>query len=169
MVLPAVDGKRKFSVTGWPSGVPGVMFTIISLPRMLGAACCAVESLRMRSVAGTPSIFVSMVRNTSIFCGFGAVPTSDGLSKRMRSTLPIFTPASFTSEPSRKPFASAKRARRCKWLLKGFNPPDAFRTRRIRTASAIKTSKPTRSSLIPMFMVDFGMAPPAIFRFVICD
>ena len=58
-VLPEVAGSRKFSLTGWPSEVPGVMLTNISLPRMLGDACCAVESVRMRSVAGMPSIFVS--------------------------------------------------------------------------------------------------------------
>jgi hypothetical protein len=37
------------------------MFTIISLPKRLGEACCAVESLRMRSFAATPSIVALMV------------------------------------------------------------------------------------------------------------
>jgi len=35
--------------------------------------------------------------------------------------------------------------------------PDAFRMRTINTPMAIRTSKPTRSSLRPIFLVDFGM------------
>ena len=80
------------SDTGWPRAVPGVILISISLPSRLGEPCCAVESVRMRSVAGTPSILLSIVRNASIFCGLAAVPTSEGLNKRMRSTLPIRTP-----------------------------------------------------------------------------
>src|SRR5260221_13198101 len=42
-------------------------------------------------------------------------------------------------------------------LAKGFSVREAFRINRISTAIAISTSKPTRSSLKPMFLVDFGM------------
>src|SRR6266498_3720680 len=96
----------------------GSATTVVNIVRELlqvqSDVVCVVESERMRSVAGTPSILLSMVRKTSIFCGLAAVPTSEGLNKRMRSTLPIRTPAKRTSDPSRKPFASVNRARKCR-------------------------------------------------------
>src|SRR5258708_40320816 len=43
------------------------------------------------------------------------------------------------------------------WLAKGLSVPEALRISSTKTAIAIRTSKPTRSSLKPIFLVDFGM------------
>src|SRR6266496_2658187 len=87
----------------------------------------------------------------------GALGTSDGGSKVILSTFPTRTPANRTSDPSRKPFASAKRAFKCSLRLKGLMSPDAFRMRKIRTAIEASTRSPTRTSLKPTVFFVLGI------------
>ena len=74
------------------------------------------------------------------------------------STLPTRTPASLTSDPSRRPLASPKRAFKCNFLRKGLMSPDAFRIRKMRTVIETSTSIPTRSWLSDTVFVVLGMA-----------
>src|ERR1051325_5073514 len=120
------------------------MLMSISFPSRLGEPCCACESERMRSLAGRPSIVESIVICASTR---GAPGTGDGSNKTIRSTLPTRTPASRTSDPSRKPFASAKRAFKCNFRLNGLMSPDALSMRKINTMIAKSTNMPTRSWL----------------------
>src|ERR1044072_9801176 len=59
------DVNKAPSCTGVPTAVPGVMLMSISFPSRLGEPCCAVESERMRSLAGRPSIVESTVNCAS--------------------------------------------------------------------------------------------------------
>src|SRR5215813_11244224 len=130
------------------------MLISISLPSRLGEPCCAVESERMRSLAARPSIVESITICASTR---GALGTVDGSSKRILSTLPTRTPARRTSEPSRSPFASTKRAFTWSLRLKGLMSPDAFRIRKINTPIATSTNMPTRNWLRVTLFVDRGI------------
>ena len=94
------------------------MLISISLPSRLGEPCWAVNRCGFFSFAGRPSIVESMVINASTL---GALGTSDGGNRVILSILPTRTPARRTSEPSRKPFASAKRAFKCSFLAEGID------------------------------------------------
>src|SRR5258705_1269590 len=86
---------------------------------------------------------------------FGAV---EGGKSVMRSTFPTRTPAKRTSDPSRRPLASLKRALRWSFLAKGLMSPEAFRMSNIRMIIEPSTSNPTRNSLRLTDFLDFGIA-----------
>ena len=132
--------------TGWPRDVPGVTLMTLSWPRMLGELSRAVELSRMRSVAGLPSISLSIEKVDSTCGAFGS---SEGGRSLTSSTFPMRTPARRTSEPRRSPSAFWKRAFRCSFVENGEMSPDAFSMRKMSTAMATTTSRPTLTSRIP--------------------
>jgi hypothetical protein len=138
------EGKRCAILHRLAHRVPGVMLISISLPSRLGDPCWACESERMRSFAGRPSIVESIVICASTR---GAPGYRRRLQQHNRSTLPTRTPASRTSDPSRKPFASTKRAFKRNFSLNGLMSPEALSTRKISTTIANSTNMPTRTWL----------------------
>ncbi len=135
---------------------PGVILINISLPSRLGEPCCAVESVRIRSFAGRPSIVALIVICASTL---GAAGSLEGVS---RSDLIDLTDA-HSGESDFGAFTQAVRISKARPEVQlpaeRVDISRGIENQKDKIAIEPRTSSPTRSSLHETVFFVGGMTP----------